>query len=43
MISIGPNLSDVHSPAEKLQISSTKRIWDFLVELLKNIPDINVI
>lgn len=39
MISIGPNLHDVHSPAERLQISSTKRIWDFLLELLKNIPN----
>lgn len=39
MLSIGPNLYDVHSPDERLQISSTKRIWDFLLELLKNIPN----
>ncbi|MCL2039864.1 MAG: aminoacyl-histidine dipeptidase [Bacteroidetes bacterium] len=38
MISIGPNLHDVHSPAERLSISSTKKVWDFLCELMKNIP-----
>ena len=38
MISIGPNLRDVHSPQERLSISSTKKVWDFLCELLKNIP-----
>ena len=40
MISIGPNLHDVHSPAERLSISSTKKVWDFLCELLKNIPKV---
>ncbi|MDR0927795.1 MAG: aminoacyl-histidine dipeptidase [Ignavibacteria bacterium] len=39
MISIGPDLKDVHSPDEKLSISSTKRTWEFLVELLKHIPN----
>jgi dipeptidase D len=39
MISIGPNLFDVHSPQERLSISSTKKLWDFLCELLKNIPN----
>ncbi len=38
MLSIGPNLEAVHSPAEKLQISSTQKVWDFLLELLKAIP-----
>jgi dipeptidase D len=38
MISIGPDLFDVHSPEERLSISSTKKVWDFLLELLKNIP-----
>ncbi len=38
MISFGPNLRDVHSPDEKVEISSTARCFDFLVELLKNIP-----
>ncbi|MPN00375.1 Cytosol non-specific dipeptidase [bioreactor metagenome] len=39
MISIGPNLRDVHSPEERLSIQSTKNVWDFLLELLKNIPN----
>jgi dipeptidase D len=38
MLSFGPNLKDVHSPAEKIQISSTNKIWILLLEILKNIP-----
>ncbi|EJO5348622.1 aminoacyl-histidine dipeptidase [Clostridium botulinum] len=37
MISFGPDLDDVHTPNEHLSISSVERIWNFLVELLKNI------
>lgn len=39
MISIGPNLFDVHSINERLDISSTKLAWDFLLEVLKNAPE----
>ncbi|OGU61037.1 MAG: hypothetical protein A2X64_10360 [Ignavibacteria bacterium GWF2_33_9] len=39
MISFGPNLFDVHTPSEKVQISSVQKIWNFLLELVKNIPD----
>lgn len=35
MVSIGPNLYDVHTPEEKLSISSTERVYNFLVEVLK--------
>lgn len=35
MVSIGPNLFDVHTPEEKLSISSTERVYNFLVEVLK--------
>lgn len=38
MISFGPTLKDVHSPAERVQISTVKKCWDFLLEVLKNIP-----
>jgi len=38
MISFGPNLFDVHTPSEKVQISSVQKIWNFLIELLKNVP-----
>lgn len=34
-ISIGPDMSGVHTPDETLSISSTKRVWEFLVEVLK--------
>ncbi|MGL5706360.1 MAG: aminoacyl-histidine dipeptidase [Tannerellaceae bacterium] len=38
MVSIGPTMRDVHSPNERLEIESVKLWWDFMVELLKNIP-----
>lgn len=34
-ISIGPDMSDVHTTEEKLSISSTKRVWEFILEVLK--------
>lgn len=37
MISLGPNLYDVHTPAEHLSISSVDRIWKFLKELIINL------
>ena len=37
MISFGPNLYDVHTPDEHMSISSVQRMWDYLVEVLKNI------
>ncbi|HPD33301.1 MAG TPA: M20/M25/M40 family metallo-hydrolase, partial [Candidatus Kapabacteria bacterium] len=39
MLSIGPNLFDVHTPDERVQISSVKNVWNYLIELLKNIPE----
>jgi len=35
MISIGPNLVDIHTPKEALSISSTARVYKFLCEVLK--------
>lgn len=37
MISFGPNLYDVHTPNEHMSISSVKNLWEFLIELLKEI------
>lgn len=37
MISFGPNIRGAHTPDENLSIASTKNVWEFLVELLKNI------
>lgn len=36
-ISFGPNVYDVHTPKEHLSISSTDRMWSYLVEILKEI------
>ncbi len=37
MISLGPNMYDVHTPDEHVSISSTKRVWNYLLEVLKSI------
>jgi len=38
MISFGPTLRGVHSPSERLQISTVQKFWDLLLEILKNVP-----
>lgn len=35
MISFGPDMMGVHTPDERLSISSTERTWNLLLELLK--------
>ena len=34
MISIGPDMEGVHAPGENLSISSTKRVFEYLLKLL---------
>ena len=34
-VSIGPNMLDIHTSREKLEIASTCRTWEFLLEILK--------
>lgn len=34
MVSLGPNLYDVHTPEEKMSIGSVARVYDFLVDVL---------
>ena len=36
-VSIGPNMCDIHTPDEKLSISSSVRVYEFLCEVLKNL------
>jgi dipeptidase D len=36
-VSIGPEMHDIHTSREKLEIQSVKRTWDFLLEMLKNL------
>ncbi len=39
MLSFGPNLKDVHSPDEKIQISTVEKAWNLLKEIIQNIPE----
>ena len=34
-VSFGPNNYDIHTPKERLSISSTERVWKLIVEYLK--------
>ena len=34
-VSIGPDMQDIHTSREKLSIASTRRVWEFLLEVLK--------
>ncbi len=36
-VSIGPDMHDIHTSREKLEIASTQRTWAFLLELLKSL------
>lgn len=36
MISIGPNIKDIHTPNERLSISSTMRTYNYICEMLNN-------
>ncbi|WP_251619727.1 aminoacyl-histidine dipeptidase [Odoribacter lunatus] len=38
MISFGPTICHPHSPDEKVNIASVGKFWDYLKEILKNIP-----
>jgi dipeptidase D len=37
LISFGPHIVDVHSPSEKLKVSSVKPFWDFLTAVLERL------
>jgi dipeptidase D len=34
-VSIGPDIKDIHSPSEKLSISSAQRTWEYLLKVLE--------
>jgi len=36
-IAIGPNIYDIHSPKERMELGSVDRTYDYLVEILKNL------
>ncbi len=35
IISFGPDIHDIHTPSERLDIASAQRTWDFLKEILR--------
>lgn len=37
IVSIGPDILDIHTPQERLSISSTQRVYQYLLEVLRNI------
>ncbi len=37
MASIGPNMKNVHTPDERLEIKSVQRCWDYLLRVLENL------
>lgn len=37
MISIGPEMYDVHTPSERISISSVERTWNFIKHILKKL------
>jgi dipeptidase D len=39
MISLGPTIKGAHSPDERVLIDSVRKFWEYLIEILKNIPD----
>jgi dipeptidase D len=39
MISMGPTIKGAHSPDERVHIESVRKFWDYVVEILKKIPD----
>lgn len=38
MISFGPTIKGAHSPDERASISSVQKYWEFVLEILRNIP-----
>ena len=35
IVSMGPDMKDIHTPGERLSLSSTERVYRYLVELLR--------
>ena len=39
MVSVGPTIKYPHSPDERVNIASVGRTWEYLKEVLKNVPE----
>ena len=38
-VSLGPDMKDIHTSEEVLSIASTERVWNYLVQVLKNLKN----
>ena len=38
-VSIGPDMKDIHTSEEVLSISSTQRVWNYLIQVLKQLKE----
>lgn len=36
-VSFGPNIYDIHTPKERLEVSSVQRTWEYVLEILKRL------
>ena len=34
-VSIGPDLTEIHTPRERMSISSVQRVWQMVLEVLR--------
>lgn len=39
MISFGPTIKGAHTPDERINIESVSKFWDFLLEILRQVPE----
>jgi dipeptidase D len=39
MVSMGPTLEMAHSPEERVPVDSVKRVWEFLLEIIKTVGE----
>ena len=38
-VSLGPDMKDIHTTEEQLSISSVQKVWEYLIEVLKNMKE----
>lgn len=38
-VSLGPNMKDIHTSEERLEVASVERVWKYLVKVLENLKD----
>ena len=36
-VSFGPDMKDIHTPKESMDVESVRRTWDYLLEILRRL------